>query len=127
MKIGKMEGSPEEIRNFFQDNGLKNKDILEKQKPGLKIVWLIIPSFSYIATLFYLTVFSLNFPNMFNFVFSIGMAAGLWMAVWVQIRFKSTSAAIFLAIGIILIMLLSIGTVTPIELLQYIKEIKKGS
>jgi hypothetical protein len=45
MKIGKMEGSPEEIKNFFQDNGLNIPDFLEKPEAPLKPIWLIAPVF----------------------------------------------------------------------------------
>lgn len=47
MKVGSVEGTREEIRGFYEDNGLDLSDILEKPKKPLKRRWLIIPAVAF--------------------------------------------------------------------------------
>ena len=42
MKLG-LEGTPEEVINFFQNNGLNPLDYFEKPESSLQTRWLIIP------------------------------------------------------------------------------------
>jgi energy-coupling factor transporter transmembrane protein EcfT len=125
MKIGKMEGSPEEIRDFFQNNGLNIADYLERLEPSLKAVWFIVPVILVIASLSWLTLLTPTHAPIQTFVFLIGCGGGIWLAVDVQIRFKNTWAAVFVAVGTVLIMLVAIGMVTPREMIQHLKELKK--
>lgn len=124
MKIGRMEGSPEEINNFFQNNGLNISEYLEKAEPPIKIIWLIAPVFFIILFLAGLTLFSLS-AGVSIFVFLLGCGAAIWLAAALQIRFKNTWAAIFVFFGILLIMLVAIGVVKPVEMIQYFKDFKK--
>lgn len=125
MKLGKLEGSPEEIRDFCQYNNVNIADFLERPEPPLKPVWFIVPGFLVIFSLFCLTILRLTSTAFQTFIFLIGCGAGIWLAVSVQIRFKNTWAAIFVAFGIILIMLVAIGAVTPSEMIRYFEKFKK--
>lgn len=51
MKVGSVEGTREEIRGFYEDNGLDLSDILEKPKKPLKRRWLIIPAVAFFYAL----------------------------------------------------------------------------
>ena len=124
MKIGKLEGSPEEIRDFIENNGLNIEDYLDRPQPPLKLVWLIVPVCVIIVQLSWLTLFAPTSIALQTFVFLIGCGAGIWLAVNVQIRFQSTWAATFVAVGVVLIMLVAIGMLSPAELVQQLKEIR---
>jgi hypothetical protein len=118
MKIGKMEGSPEEINNFFQNNGLNISEYLEKPEPPLKPIWLIAPVCFIVVFLATLTLFTLNIGVM-TFIFLLGCSAAIWLSAALQIRFKNTWAAVFVFVGILLIFLVAIGVVKPVEMIQY--------
>ncbi|MEK6760152.1 MAG: hypothetical protein AABY51_10310 [Deltaproteobacteria bacterium] len=118
------EGSPEEIRDFCKNQGLNLDDFFEQPKP-LKLVWLIIPVLLAFVSLIWLTIFSPNNPNLQKFVFLFGCSAGIWLAVSVQMRFKNTWAAVFLGIATFLILLVAFGSVTPLQIFQELKELKK--
>jgi hypothetical protein len=125
MKFGKqMEGSPEEIRDFFQNNGLNITDYIERPELPLKPIWFIVPVCLILLSLSCLTLLAPLRPSMQTFVFLLGCGAGIWLAVNVQLRFKNTWAAVFVAIGTILIMLVAIGTVTPVEMIQQLRKLK---
>ncbi len=125
MKIGKMEGSPEEIRDFFQNNGLNIINYIERPEPPLKPVWFILPACLVIASLICLTLVAPIRTSIQTLLFLLGCGAGIWLAVNVQIRFRNAWATVFVAVGTVLIMLVAIGMVTPIEMIQYLKELKK--
>jgi len=124
MKFGKMEGTPEEIRDFFQNNGLNIEDYLEKPDTPISWKWSIIPVFLIVASIIGLTLVQHISKAIQTFLFVFGCGGGLWLAVIIQIRFKNTWAAGFIAIGIVLLMLIAIGTITPIELLENIRLFK---
>ena len=125
MKFGKqMEGSPEEIRDFFQNNGLNITDYIERPESPLKPIWFIVPVCLILLSLSCLTLLAPLRPSMQTFVFLLGCGAGIWLAVNVQLRFKNTWAAVFVAVGTILIMLVAIGTVTPVEMIQQLRKLK---
>ncbi|MCX5822488.1 MAG: hypothetical protein NTY86_03005 [Deltaproteobacteria bacterium] len=125
MKFGnKMEGSPEEIRDFFQNNGLNITDYMERPDLPLKAVWFILPVCFIVVSLTCLTFLMPLGTSMQTFVFLLGCGAGIWLAVNVQLRFKNTWAAVFVAIGTILLILVAIGTVTPTEMIQQLNKFK---
>ncbi len=124
MKIGNLEGSPQEIRDLIVNNDLNIEDYLQQPQSPLKLVWIIVPVCLVIVQLLWLTLFTPTSIELQTFVFLIGCGAGIWLAVSVQIRFQSTSATTFLVVGVVLIMLVAIGTLSPAELVQQLKEIQ---
>ena len=125
MKMGQMEGSPEEIRDFFQNNSLNIADYIEKPVIPLKPVWLLVPAVILTLAFSSLTLFAPQSSAIKNLIFLFGCGAGIWLSVGVQIKFKNTWAASFVAIGSILIMLVAIGIITPAEMLKHLKEIRE--
>ncbi len=125
MKIGKLEGNPEEIKDFFRRSGLNIEDYLERAEPPLKAGWFVAPVLFVIASLAWLTLLSPSNSNLQTFIFLIGCGAAVFLARILQIRFKNTWAAFFVAIGVVLILLVAIGIITPFELIQYLKELRK--
>ena len=124
MKIGNLEGDPEEIRNFIENNGLNINDFLDLPKKRPALFWFIIPGFLFFVVLFWLTLFSPTSDALRNLLFLIGCLAGIWQAVNVQIRFQNPWAATFIGVGIPLVMLVAIGVLSPAELVNELKGIK---
>ncbi len=63
MKMGKMEGSPEEIRDFFQNNSLNIEDYIERPESPLNPIWLIIPAVILFIAFSSLTLSPLKVPR----------------------------------------------------------------
>lgn len=125
MKIGKAEGSPEEIKDFFQANSLNIIDYLEKPEQPLKPVWFIVPVCLIISALVLLMLLTSLQTPVRSLVSLLGCSAGFWLAVNVQIRFKNTVATVFTAVGAVLIILVGSGTITPIGMVEYLSKLKK--
>ena len=125
MKFGPVEGTSEEIKNFFQDNGLKAKDYFVPPESPIATVWLFVPSVCVVFALAVLTLFAPWSAARATFIFLVGCAASIWLAVNVQLRFKSAWATGLVAIGCLLLMLVALGTVTPLQMLEAIKSLRK--
>ena len=125
MKMGKLEGSQEEIHDFFQNNGLNIQDYLEKPEPPLKRIWFIVPVLLIAGAISLLTLIAPSAESAQKFLFLTGFGAGIWLAVNVQIRYKNAWAAFFTAVGTVLLMLVAIGEMAPSELVQHMKDLKK--
>ena len=125
MKIGgEMEGTPEEIRDFFQNNGLRIEEYLEKPEKPLSQYLFIGPSCLYVVSIILLTTVSGVSDGCRTFIFLFGCCCSLWLAVSVQIRFKNIWAASFIIIFGISFMLVALGVISPAELLDQTKEFK---
>jgi hypothetical protein len=125
MKFGPAEGTPEEIKNFFQDNGLKAADYFAAPEAPISAIWFVIPSACVVIALTVLTLFAPVSASVATFIFLVGCVASLWLAVNVQLRFKSAWATGIVAIGCPLLMLVALGLVTPLQMLEEIKSLRK--
>ena len=124
MKIGEMEGTPEEIRDFCQNNGLNIEEYLEKPEKPLNRYLFIGPSCLYVFSLIFLTTISGVSDGWRTFIFLFGCCCALWLAVNVQIRFKNTWATSFILIGGISFMLVALGVISPSQLLDEARDLK---
>lgn len=125
MKIGKMEGTPEEIRGFCEGNNIDIARFLELGDSPLKPIWLLTPIVFIIVAIGWLLLASPENHSMRTFIFLVGCGAGIWLAVCIQLRFKSTWSAGFVAVGILLLMLVAFGVIAPQEMIQHFKDISK--
>ncbi len=82
MKLGKMEGTPEEIRDFFQNNGLNIEDYLEKPDTPISRIWFIILANLIVASIVILTLVQPTSKAIRTFLlFVSGCGSGFWLAV----------------------------------------------
>lgn len=119
MKLGPAEGTPEEINNFFQNNGLNPSDYFERPEPVLQTRWLIIPAILFVASFVVLAIFGNEYQESKVILFLFGFASSVWLAVCVHIRFKSAWGAGAIIFSGLLIMLVALGVLKPEQLTDY--------
>lgn len=127
MKIGSIEGTHEEVKDVFKDNGLNLSDYLEKPKQPLSKIWIIIPGILFVifvATLLFAKSFT---PDEKLFTFILGFLSSVWAAVSVHIRFKTIWGASAVVLAGLLIMLIAYGVMTPSELLEHYQNNRKDA
>lgn len=127
MKIGRggMEGTPEEIRDTFENHGLRLEDYLEKPEPPLSRVWLVVPSVGIGIILLALVLLTpLPRPGLL-LLFLSGVGLVLWLTVAMQIKFKNAWATGAVAIIGVLMLLVAGGFIEPREMPEIYKELKK--
>ena len=132
MKIGRsqLEGTPEEIVNFYISFGQNPLDYLEKPEPSLQTRWLIIPAVLFVALLIILVFVGDDYSKTKLVLFLLGFASSVWLAVCVHIRFKSAKGAgeiIFAGIIFVglLIMLVALGVLKPEQLTEILNRADK--
>ena len=124
MKIGTMEGTPEEIRNFCENNGLNIADYIEKPEKPINRSMFIGSLCLYVVFIILLTTVSGVSNGWRTVMFLTGCCCSLWVAIAVQIRFKNTWATFFIILCGISFMLVALGVISPIELLDKARELK---
>ncbi|MFQ5965126.1 MAG: hypothetical protein ACE5KZ_12695 [Candidatus Scalinduaceae bacterium] len=121
MKFGKMEGTPEEIKDFCENNGLNILDYLDNQEKPLGPFLFIVPLCFYVLFIILLTIIT-NIPDKLRtLIFLLGCGCSLWLSIYIQIHFKNVWAMTSIIICGIAIMLVALGTISPLELLKLIK------
>lgn len=127
MKIGNgnIEGTAEEVNNFFQDNGLKASDFFESPSPPIKTAWLVAPGICVLIALAVLILLPQPQPKYQLLLFVISCFMAIWWAVVLQLRFKNAWATGIVAVGCLLLSLVALGVVTPAQMLEEVKTLKK--
>lgn len=125
MKVGSVEGTPQEVRDLFENNGLDLSAYITKPETPLHRIWLIIPASALVICFGVLSLIS-NIPsNGKVFIFLVGFAASAWLGISIHIKFKTSWGAFAAILAGLLIMLVSLGVLTPAQLLEYYKNFQK--
>ena len=125
MKIGEeIEGTPQEIRDLFQNNGFSIEKYLKKFEKPLNRYLFICPSCLYLVSIILLTTVSNLSNGLRTLIFLFGCCCSLWLAVNVQIRFKNPWATAFIVLCGISFMLVALGVISPVELLDQANKFK---
>jgi len=124
MKIGSVEGTPEEIRDAFENHGLNLEDYLEKPKPQLSNVWIFLPAGLLVAALISLVLLAPLSNTVLLLLFLSGAAGICWLSASVQIKFQNTWATTFVGIGTLLMLLVAAGLIAPKETIEAIRDLK---
>lgn len=125
MKLHNVEGTPEEISDFFQNNGLNLLDYFQAPEKPISMSWVIVPGALALVSMAIL-VFGKNLTEEIKTIaFITSAACSIWTGVVVQVRYKNTWAAGFVILGGILLTLVAQGIITPKQAYQEIKTLKK--
>lgn len=114
MKVGKLEGSPQEIHDFFV---ITKSDVSKYiESPGkISRIYFIVAIVLLLLSFFFL-VFSI-FPPVF---FIIGLACVSFLSVCVQIRYENKFATCCTAFFGFTVLLIALGALSPMRLYQSI-------
>lgn len=125
MKIGGIEGTPQEIKDAFENHGLLLEDYLERPEVPLSKIWVIAPSLFIIIVLVCLVLLAPIGKTSLLLLFLLGAGSVLWLTVAIQVRFKNGWATAAVAIGGLLMLLVAGGFIEPKDTPQVLKELRK--
>lgn len=125
MKIGGVEGTPEEIRNTFENHGLRIEDYLVKPEAPLSNVWVAVPAIGLLFVVISQVLFAPMEHKAVLLHFLGGAGLLLWLALSVQLRFKSSWAVGVVAIGGVLILSVAAGYVQPKDAAEIVKSVAR--
>ena len=118
MKFGPIEGTPEEIKGFIQDNGLQVETFFQAHEQPIRNRWFSISAIVVIGSMGALALAPAASSGFRTFVFLVGCSGTVWLASLVQIRFKNAVAAAGIAVAGLLLLLVALGVLRPAELLE---------
>jgi hypothetical protein len=128
MKIGAVDGTPEEIHGLLENNGLKLEDYLERPSSPLAVKFIVAPTVLFVVLCLF--VWWMSRPPASAGVgafYILAVAGGIWAIVTVQIRFKNGYGTTVAAIGALLMILLASGTFSLKDSAAFIKDMKPTS
>lgn len=126
MKLRDLEGSSQEIHDFFQNNGLKAEDYFIVPPKPVQLRWVAIPS---ILVLIGLSCLALEVPGDVKhrkLAFIITCFFSLWLAIVLQIKFKNNWATSVAVVGCLLLSLVAFGVFTPEQMMDNVLLFKQG-
>lgn len=125
MKIGGMEGTPEEIHNLFRNNGM---DINRFLSPPMRRRWVIVPSVFCVVCVVLMVAgplmfseFSLKCLNATILILLIGV---LWLSAVVQVAYDKWVATLVVVVGGVIVALVAGGLMLPAEIIPTIRTLK---
>ena len=125
MKVGPVDGSVQEVRDLFENHGLKLKDYLEKPPSPLKAWFLVIPIVVFLLSLFTLALLPAGSPDwQLRFLYILSFGSGTWTCASTQLRFKNGITTFCVAMGLVLTILLAAGLMSPREAAEAVKSLK---
>lgn len=119
MKLGQAEGTPEEIKGFLLNHGMDPKLYFEPASAPVNNAWYACP-----GVLLAFSVLSLLFCNWLSpagktLFFIVGCVSFLWAGGISYLQHKSVWFAGVIVLFGVLIMLVSMGVMSPIQMLEY--------
>lgn len=123
MKIGQhIEGSPEEIQNFFENNGLNLEDYIEKPDNNkLDLKWLIIPIGLFISCSVLISTKAIVNEIWVVIITLLDLGFMVWTTASIQLKFKNAWVTGFSLLGLVIMLLFSAGLITLVEATDALK------
>ena len=123
MKVGPFDGTTEELRDVVENHGFNVADYL---KPPLAIRFIAIPAVIFLLAAGLLGWFQESWPaNVQLLLCVVAIAAGTWTCVSARMRFNSSWAISIIAIGGIIILLMSTRVFSLKDVADYLRGSKK--
>lgn len=125
MKFGNLEGTSEEIADFFENNGLDAKHYFQKVESPPHIGWVIAPAVIVLAAVLSMGVDLLSTPRHQWLAFLLGCLSTVWLGASIQLRYKQSMVTGVAAIGCLAILVVAFGFLTPVEAIEQLKQLRK--
>ena len=124
MKIGnEIEGTPEEIKDFFENNGLNLEDyVVKPQTFSLQNQWIFIPITLFIAISCIILIFLPDTGTIRKVFTVIDLLIVLWIVSYAHLKFNNKFVTLIICIGLLLITLFVYGEISLIELFEKIEK-----
>ncbi len=110
MKLGPVHGNAEEVRDLFENNGLRLEDYLENPAAPLKTFYLIIPGAIFMIGLLAVVTFgNVSSKEVVTLLYLMAFGGGMRLTVNIQLCFRNGLATFAAAVGGLLMLLIAAG------------------
>ncbi len=125
MKIGNVEGTPKQIKDFFEDHGLSAKDYFIPPPKRMSREWLLVAVGFYVLAMALLALLPVT-EEWQRLLFLLGCAAATWVACAVQMRFGNAFATGAVLVMGLLLMMVAYKVITPREFYGEVQQLRKA-
>lgn len=123
MKLGSIEGSPQEIKDLFENNGLKLENYIEKPKNNnIDTLWVLLPSVLLIIGLSTLYFMDPKLTKMIGFTQIVCIGLNIWLIISIQLRYNNVWATGFSIFGLCLMFMVTTKIISPKEAIERINK-----
>lgn len=123
MRIGNVEGTPQEIKDMFDNQGFRFEDYLGKPYLPPKKIWVAIPICLTILILMTIVIIGDIDIRLTSVLYILCFATGIWSTCSIQYTLKNTSVTVIVAIGIMILILVVFQYIKPQDTIPLIKKI----
>ncbi len=125
MKLRGIEGTPQEVRDFFELQGKQLADYLQPgEEPPLHWMWIAIPSALYFLALICLIFAPVTSKSVTTLLIAFGGGSLIWLATSIQLKFKNGTATIVVAVGGFLLILVCASLMNPADVPDAIRKFR---
>ena len=121
MKVGHLEGTPQEIKDLMENHGLNLADYLEKPERPMCKRWIALPIILYTSCIIATSLLLESYKSISGISFILSFGVAIWLSVTLQVRFKSSWASGLAILSLSLLSLLSYGIIQPQEIIPYMQ------
>lgn len=125
MRIGKIEGTPQELKDMLDDQGFNFEDYLGEPYSPPKKRWIVIPTMIIIILLTTIVVIGKTNVKVNSILFILCFLSGVWCTCSVAIILKNSVVTSIIAIGLLLLMLIIFGYIQPKDSIDILKVFSK--
>lgn len=125
MKMGKLEGSPEEIYRFYQINDLNVLEYIDKPETQLKRRWVVVPAIISVILLIILALDIFPISLVKASILAIGIACSVWLACSIHVYFKNRAPFLAVVFVLVLIFIFFSGLLPIKDILEIIGALSK--
>lgn len=128
MKVGGAEGTPQELTDFFQNNGLNPGDYFQRVESSTATRWVVIPAVLVLASVFALWWLATEHAQYQWLAFLLGVLAVIWLTASLQLRYKQVVVTGIAGFSALSVMVVAFGLLTPLEALEQLRQLlpKRG-
>jgi RsiW-degrading membrane proteinase PrsW (M82 family) len=124
MKIGKVEGTPQEIKDFVGNQGFNPNDYLDKINK-VQTIWIIIPIVLFLILASMLAIWPGLHSTIKIILAFINMLLILWFSCAIQLKYKNATVTTLCFIVTFLILSIALGFEKIEDAIQKIRDTTK--
>ena len=125
MKFGKLEGTSQEIGDFFENNGLDASHYFQKVEAPVHIAWVAVPAVLVLVSMLAVWQIVATDGRYQWLAFLVGCLSTVWLGAAVQLRHKQAMVTGLATAGCLAVLVVAFGLLTPLEAIEQLKQLRK--
>jgi len=126
VRIGNIDGTPEEIRDLCELHNLSVANFIDAPPRRSHWGWVILPAAGIVLVLVIILFAPVLKPRTILICLTLGAGFDIWLASTVHLSFRNTFVTWLVLIGGFVLLLMACGVMLPEDVLDLLKKQKPG-